>query len=88
MQGSAFEQLQLPDNYKSVLKAAVQSHVRRQRIEKQLGDHGDELRTQDFIRGKGRGLDIMRKSIHLPQLPLSRPDCVFLQITNGLDMVS
>ncbi|KAK7935965.1 hypothetical protein PG985_001460 [Apiospora marii] len=59
VQESAFEQLQLPDLYKSMLKAAVESHMRRHTIEKQLGDQGDHIRSQDFIRGKGRGLNIM-----------------------------
>ncbi|KAK8113458.1 hypothetical protein PG984_013984 [Apiospora sp. TS-2023a] len=63
IQENAFEQLQLPDIYKSMLKAAVESHARRQDIEKQLENKGDHLRTQDFIRGKGRGLNIMHGSL-------------------------
>lgn len=75
IQESAFEQLQLPDSYKVMLKAAVESHMRRQDIEKQLENKGGHLRTQDFIRGKGRGLNIMRKLTHLHGPPVSRLAC-------------
>lgn len=78
IQENAFEQLQLPDVYKSMLKAAVESHARRQDIEKQLENKGDYLRTQDFIRGKGRGLNIMRKSMQSHVLPLF-PQTIVLQ---------
>jgi hypothetical protein len=59
-QADAFEQLQLPDGYKRMLKAAVESHLRKQEIETTLEQKTTgHIKTQDFITGKGRGLCIM-----------------------------
>ncbi|KAK8034171.1 hypothetical protein PG993_009166 [Apiospora rasikravindrae] len=86
VQENAFEQLQLPDTYRSMLKAAVESHIRRLNIEKQLENKGDSLRTQDFIRGKGRGLNIMRKPIQFQYIPFLLFGMCILWITNGLNI--
>ncbi|KAI3395537.1 hypothetical protein diail_1254, partial [Diaporthe ilicicola] len=60
LETGAFDQLQLPIEHKHIIQAAVQSHLRRQLIERKIEKKGDaQLRTQDFIPGKGRGLLIM-----------------------------
>lgn len=56
-----FSRLQLPEGHKRMLQSAVQSHLRRKKIEKLIesGSLNTHLFTQDFIRDKGRGLIIM-----------------------------
>ncbi|KAK4449012.1 hypothetical protein QBC34DRAFT_406516 [Podospora aff. communis PSN243] len=55
-----FNDLQLPDSHKRVIQATVDSHLKRQAIERQIQSTGkEEVRTQDFISGKGRGLLVM-----------------------------
>lgn len=57
---NAFQHLQLPAGHKHVIDAAVQSHLRRQIIERKIEENGaTHVKTQDFIPGKGRGLLIM-----------------------------
>lgn len=56
----AFEHLQLPATHKNIIQAAVNSHLRRQRIERRIQKAGGPRpKAQDFIPGKGRGLLIM-----------------------------
>ncbi len=56
----AFSHLQLPDDHKRIIQAAVHSHLRRHQIERKIQSIDDgEIRTQDFILSKGRGLLIM-----------------------------
>ncbi|KAK0625446.1 hypothetical protein B0T17DRAFT_532828 [Bombardia bombarda] len=59
VQDNAFQQLELPAEQKRIIQAAVQTHLRRQRIERKIEAKNEELSTQDFILGKGRGLLIM-----------------------------
>lgn len=57
---NAIDQLQLPKHQKDTIQAAVFSHLRRQRIERVIEENREtELKAQDFIAGKGRGLLIM-----------------------------
>jgi ATPase family associated with various cellular activities (AAA) len=60
VQEDAIQHLQLPDDHKRVIQAAVHSHLRRKRIERNIeSSKGVDVRTQDFIMGKGRGLLVM-----------------------------
>lgn len=60
LETGAFDQLQLPTEHKHIIQAAVQSHLRRQLIERKIEKQGNsQAQTQDFIPGKGRGLLIM-----------------------------
>jgi hypothetical protein len=60
VQEGAIEHLQLPDEHKRMIQAAVHSHLRRQRIEKSIESREQgEVCTQDFIANKGRGLLVM-----------------------------
>lgn len=60
LETGAFDQLQLPTEHKRIIQAAVQSHLRRQLIERQIEKQGNtQVQSQDFIPGKGRGLLIM-----------------------------
>ena len=54
-----FGRLQLPESHKKMVESAVQSHLRRKKIERILESGNAHLITQDFIRDKGRGLIIM-----------------------------
>lgn len=54
-----FSRLQLPEGHKKMVESAVQSHLRRKKIERILESGNAHLVTQDFIRDKGRGLIIM-----------------------------
>ena len=60
-QKDAIQHLQLPDDHRRMVQAAVHSHLRRQRIERSIESRkgGDDVCTQDFISGKGRGLLIL-----------------------------
>ncbi|KAK7744277.1 hypothetical protein SLS62_010304 [Diatrype stigma] len=60
VQRDAFRQLQLPEEHKKMIQATVHSHLWKNDIEKTIEDKGEALlQTQDFIRGKGRGLLIL-----------------------------
>ncbi|KAK0624114.1 hypothetical protein B0T14DRAFT_565416 [Immersiella caudata] len=55
-----FQDLQLPDSHKRVIQATVDGHLKRQAVERQIqSSKAEEIRTQDFIAGKGRGLLVM-----------------------------
>lgn len=57
---NAFEQLQLPHTDKAIIQAAVHSHLRRQNLDRAISNGSkQQLKGQDFIIGKGRGLLIM-----------------------------
>jgi hypothetical protein len=52
--------LQLQDDHKRIIQAAVRSHLKRRSVEKRIEEQANAVvRTQDFIRGKGRGLVVM-----------------------------
>src|SRR3569833_1947128 len=56
----AISHLQLQDDHKKMIQAAVHAHLRRQRIERCLESQADgEIPMQDLIANKGRGLLIM-----------------------------
>lgn len=60
IQNRAFEQLQLPEAHKDMIHAAVHSHLRKQHLERHINIVTErEVKSQDFIIGKGRGLLIM-----------------------------
>lgn len=60
LETGAFDQLQLPTEHKHIIQAAVQSHLRRQLIERKVEKQGNaQAQSQDFIPGKGKGLLIM-----------------------------
>ncbi|KAM5345155.1 hypothetical protein ACJ41O_011017 [Fusarium nematophilum] len=55
-----FNQLQLQEDHKLVIQSSVRSYLRRRPAERRIEKaKSDILCTQDFIRGKGRGLLIM-----------------------------
>ncbi|KAF7546442.1 hypothetical protein G7Z17_g8435 [Cylindrodendrum hubeiense] len=55
-----FSRLQLEASHKRMIQGSVRALLRRKRIESIIEkDNPDTLCTQDFIRGKGRGLIIM-----------------------------
>ncbi|KAK0646904.1 hypothetical protein B0T16DRAFT_170904 [Cercophora newfieldiana] len=59
--GDPFEDLQLPENYKKMIQATVETHLKRQDIQRQIQSRREteDILTQDFIAGKGRGLLVM-----------------------------
>ncbi|ROT42241.1 hypothetical protein SODALDRAFT_318970 [Sodiomyces alkalinus F11] len=62
-QRDGFSHIQLSDGHKRTIRSAVQSHLRRKAIERTIekqshNAHGTVI-TQDFIRGKGKGLILM-----------------------------
>jgi DNA polymerase III delta prime subunit len=60
VQEDTIRHLQLPDDHKRMIQAAVHSHLRKQRIERSIeARKPGEVRTQDFIANKGRGLLVM-----------------------------
>lgn len=55
-----FRLLQLPDEHKRMIKAAMIAYTKRQETEITIGSgQGAQMKTQDFILGKGSGLLIM-----------------------------
>lgn len=55
-----FERLQLPDNHRRMIQAAVHSHLIKRRVEKKLElKDGRASTSQDLIQGKGKGLVIL-----------------------------
>ena len=60
VQKDVFDQLQLPEEHKRIIQAAVHSHLRKSRLDKEIESKAEvQLQTQDFIIGKGRGLIIL-----------------------------
>ena len=60
-QANPLEDLQLPESHKKMILATVQTHLERQSIQRQIQSQNltQDILTQDFIIGKGRGLLIM-----------------------------
>jgi hypothetical protein len=55
-----FRFLQLPDDHKRMIRAAIDSHMKIRNIDRiAQSKQGEKLETQDFIRGKGSGLLIL-----------------------------
>ena len=60
IQENAFDHLQLPAEHKHIIQAAIHSQLRKMHIERELESKFDvQIRTQDFIMGKGKGLIIL-----------------------------
>ncbi len=60
VQADTFSLLQVPAAHKEMITAVVRFHLGHQVIKQRLEKNGSApLRTQDFIRGKGRGLKVL-----------------------------
>jgi len=55
------QDLQLPESHKKIIQATVETHLKRQSIQRRIqsANTAQDILTQDFIAGKGRGLLVM-----------------------------
>ncbi|KAM7183212.1 hypothetical protein V8F33_013739 [Rhypophila sp. PSN 637] len=54
-----FRELRIPEDHKHLIRATVQDHSERKRVERLLDGQGLESLEQDFIRHKGKGLTFL-----------------------------
>lgn len=58
-QEGVFEELEIPKNYKRLVRGLVSEHFEKKSLEKKMRASGVEAFTQDLIGGKGKGLVIL-----------------------------
>lgn len=58
-QEGVFDELEIPKNYKRLIRGLVSEHFEKKSLEKKMRVSGAEAFTQDLIGGKGKGLVIL-----------------------------